>query len=160
MGTPMCGSPLGTGPRIEMSCAENVKTSLRMIIPTTATRPPGITLIQRPKTIRIASTATETSAVCHAPSPMCVSVRTNLRTLPLKAWLRRSGAGTPSMPADLPDRDLHADAREEPDQHGAREEVGEEPEPGDPCEQHQPADEQRADARQPDPLRGVRLQRR
>ena len=66
----MWGRPPGTGPKIEMSWAENVKILLRAIIPTTATSRPGIARIQRPKTSRIASTDAETSVVCHEAWPM------------------------------------------------------------------------------------------
>jgi hypothetical protein len=43
-GKPMCGSPAGTGPRIEMSWSAKSKIQLAAIIATTATRPPGIIL--------------------------------------------------------------------------------------------------------------------
>ena len=62
--------------------------------------------------------------------------------------------------ADLSDRDLHADAGEEPDQHRAREEVGEEAEARDPREQEEDAGEQGREAGQPDPLRRGRLRAR
>ena len=59
----MWGRPLGTGPRIETPCALRSKIQLTAIAPTTATRPPGIALIQRSNTISVASTASETASV-------------------------------------------------------------------------------------------------
>ena len=56
-------------------------------------------------------------------------------------------------PADLAHRHLNADAGQEADEDGAREEVGEEAEPGDPSDEEEGRCEQRAEARERDPLR-------
>ena len=53
------------------------------------------------------------------------------------------------------DADLAADAGEKPDQHGARQEVGQEPQLEDPRQQQQPGGEQRDHADQRDVLRAA-----
>ena len=85
-----------------MSWAAKSKIQLSAIIPTTATRPPGIVFDRRGKKIRIASTETETSAVCHEPSEMSSSVRKNLATSPLNGLRSTLWAGIPSMPPTWP----------------------------------------------------------
>ena len=101
-GTPRWGRPLGTGPRTDTPCFEKSKIQLAAIMPTTATRPPGICLIQRPKTMRIASTVMDTSVVDQEASAMCHSVSPNLRTPPLNAPTETFGGGIPSIPPTCP----------------------------------------------------------
>src|SRR5207253_9233060 len=102
LGNPTWGSPLGTGPSVETPCAARSRIQLRAIVPTTATSPPGIALIQRPKTIRIPSTATETASVAPDVCPISSSVSQNLISGPAVRSVATFGAGTPNMPATWP----------------------------------------------------------
>ena len=73
----------------------------------------------------VTRTAIETARVAVLVSPAAIarSVLANFSSVvPLPA-------STPNMPADLAHRDLDADAGQEADQHAARQEVGDEPEP-------------------------------
>src|SRR5436190_9079487 len=98
LGNPMWGSPFGTGPSVETPSELRSKIQLTAIVPMTATSPPGIALIQRPKTISVASTATETPSVHHDTWPSSVRVSQNLISVPL-AWSSETlGDGTPSIP--------------------------------------------------------------
>ena len=60
---------------------------------------------------------------------------------------------TPSMSGDLPGGHLDADAGEESDQDGTGQEIRQEPEPGQPGQQQQPAGEQGRQPGQPNVLR-------
>ena len=137
-----------------MSWLEKSNIQLSAIIPITATSPPGTDFTERPKTIRIASTAAETSVVCQEASPMSHSVSPNLRTVPLNAFGGDVRGRDAEHPAHLPHRHLDADARQETDEHRSRQEVREEAEPRDPGEEEEPGREQRAEARQCEPLCG------
>ena len=59
----------------------------------------------------------------------------------------------PQHVGELPGSHLDADAGEESDQDGTGQEIRQEPEPGQPGQQHQPASEQRRKPGQPDVLR-------
>ena len=132
----MCGRPLGTGPRVETPCDSRSKIQLTAISPTTATRPPGIALIQRPKTIRIASTASETASVAPDVWPSSFSVSQNLiDRAARRGRATRSATGRRACPPTCPMRDLDPDAGQEADENGARDEVGEEAEPREAREQ-------------------------
>ena len=98
----MCGKPLGTGPRTDTPCELRSKIQLTAIVPTTATRPPGIAFSQRLKTINVASTATETARVAPDVCPISFSVSQNLITVPLPRPASTSGDGTPSIPPTWP----------------------------------------------------------
>src|SRR3954451_288086 len=98
LGKPKLGRPLGTGPRIDTPCVLRSKPQLTAIAPTTATRPPGIAFSQRPNTISVASTATETARVAPEVWPISFSVSQNLITVPLTRPASTSGDGTPSIP--------------------------------------------------------------
>src|SRR5262249_38266990 len=101
-GNPMCGSPLGTGPRTETPCDLKSKIQLNAIAPTTATRPPGTALIQRSNTIRVASNACDTASVAPDVWPTSFNVSQNLITVPLSRFRSTFGDATPSMPANCP----------------------------------------------------------
>ena len=95
----MCGRPLGTAPSVDTPCALRSKIELTAIAPTTATRPPGTTLIQRSKTISVAITAIDTHSVATEVCPISPSVSANFTIAPLAAFSDACGAGTPSMPS-------------------------------------------------------------
>src|SRR3954470_3688793 len=99
LGKPMSGNPLGTGPRVDTPWALRSRPQLTAIVPTTATRPAGPAFTQRPKTISVASTATETASVAPEVWPISFSVSQNLITVPLARPRSTSGDGTPSIPA-------------------------------------------------------------
>ena len=63
LGNAIEGRPLCTVPSVDTPSAERSKIQLTAIAPTTATSPPGIALIQRPNTISVASTASDTASV-------------------------------------------------------------------------------------------------
>ena len=97
--------------------------------PTTAIRAPGIRLSIFLAPRITTSTPTETASVALLVSPMFWSVPPELLdSVPPGA------AGDAEHAADLAHRDLDADAGEEADQHAARQEVGQEPEPDEPGE--------------------------
>src|SRR6476619_5121983 len=98
-GKPTCGRPLGTWPSVETPCELRSKIQLTAIAPTTATRPPGTTLIQRGNPISVASTASETASVAPDVWPISFSVSQNLTTVPLPWFGETVGDGTPSIPA-------------------------------------------------------------
>src|SRR4051812_47914000 len=83
LGKPTWGSPLGTGPSVETPWEARSKIQLTAIVPMTATRPPGIALIQRPNTISVASTDSETASVAPETCPSSFSVSQNLTSVPL-----------------------------------------------------------------------------
>ena len=63
---------------------------------------------------------------------------------------RAAARGTdPEHVRELPGSHLDADAGEEPDQHRAGQEIGQESEPGQPGQQQQPAGQQRCQPGQP-----------
>src|SRR5262245_42962715 len=99
-GRPIDGSPLGTGPRMETPCDSRSKAQLTAIAPTTATRPPGTALIQRPQTTSVAITASETARVASDVSGISLSVSQKVITVPLARPSATCGAATPSRPAD------------------------------------------------------------
>ena len=158
LGSPSEGRPLGTVPRVETPWASRSKPQLIAIAPTTATRPPGIIGIHFSNTISVAITASETASVASDVSGISFSVSQNLITVPLN-WSRSTlGDATPSMPAELAQRHLDADAREEADEHRPRDEVRQEAELRDPREDQEAARDQRREARVREPLARARLQ--
>ena len=66
-----------------------------------------------------------------------------------------AGGSHPEHVGELPGSHLDTDAGEEPDQDGAGQEIRQEPEPGQPGQQQQPAREQGRQSGQPDVLRRV-----
>ncbi len=74
-------------------------------------------------------------------------------------YLQEPGQGAlalgryPEHVGELPGRHLDTDTGEESDQDGPGQEVRQEPEPGQPRQQQQPAGEQGCEPRQPDVLR-------
>ena len=141
-----------------MSWAAKSKIQQRAIIPTTATRPPGISLIQRPKTIRIASTAAETSAVCQEPSEMWPSVSKNLTRFSLTNSVDEDCVGTPSIPPTWPIATWTPTPVRKPISTVRERKFGEEAEPRDPREEQQPAASSALRPGEGDPLRRVRLE--
>src|SRR5215831_5586532 len=96
-GSPTCGSPLGTGPRIDTPCAWRSNAQLTAIAPTTATRPPGTLLIQRSNTTSVAITARETASVASDASDNSFSVSQNRMSVPLTLFAATCGEATPSI---------------------------------------------------------------
>ena len=84
LGSPIEGSPLGTGPSVETPWDSRSKAQLIPIIPTTATSPPGIIGIHFSNTTRIAITEIETASVASDVSGISFSVSQNLTTVPLR----------------------------------------------------------------------------
>jgi hypothetical protein len=114
----------------------------------------AITAISRPGILRsihrAASTITMTPADTATSAPCtCGSARTMSRSL---AGVLLPVAVTPEHVGELPGSHLDADAGEEPDQEGAGQEIRQEPEPGQPGQQQQPAREQGREPGQPDVL--------
>ena len=102
LGSPIEGSPLGTTPSVETPWDWRSKTQLIAIIPTTATRPPGIMGIHFSKTTRMTMTDTETASVAPDVSGISFNVSQNLITVPPSLSNETLGEGTPSMPANWP----------------------------------------------------------
>src|SRR5262245_30486086 len=99
LGSPNDGSPLGTGPNTETPCDWRSAAQLTVIAPTTATSPPGTTLIHFPKTTIVAITDSETSRVVTEVSGISFTVFPNLTSVPLTWSTSTFGDGTPSRPA-------------------------------------------------------------
>src|SRR5689334_9043191 len=83
LGKPTCGSPLGTGPSVDTPCELRSNPQLTAIAPITATRPPGMNVIQRSNTIRVARTATDTARVAPDVLPRSPRVSQSLISVPL-----------------------------------------------------------------------------
>ena len=83
-------------------CELRSKIQETAISPITATSPPGIAVIQRLKTMRIASTESETASVAPEVWPSSVRVSQNLISVPETRSGETLGAGTPSIPASCP----------------------------------------------------------
>src|SRR5262249_35568528 len=159
-GNPTCGSPLGTGPRTETPCDLKSKIQLKAMAPTTATSPPGTSLIHRSNTISVASTPSETASVAPDVWPTSFSVSQNLTSVPLSRSRSTLGDSTPSMPANWPSATWIPDSGEKADQHRPGDEVRQEPESRQPREEEEAGGEQSAEACDCQPLRGVRLEPR
>ena len=99
----MCGTPLGTGPSVETSCAARSKIQLIAIMPDDCDETAGDALIQRPNTMRIASTEIETASVATRRLAELVE-----RVPELDERRGRSGPGStlgsgiPNMPPNCP----------------------------------------------------------
>ena len=119
LGSPIEGSPLGTTPSVETPCDSRSNPQLIAIIPTTATRPPGIIGIHFSNTTRIAITESETASVASDVSGISFSVSQNLITVPLSWSSSTFGRGHAEHPRELAERHLDPDTREEADEHGA-----------------------------------------
>src|SRR4051794_22976153 len=98
LGKPTWGRPLGTGPSVATPCELRPNAELTMIVATTATKPPGITLIHRSKTTSVTSTATDTASVAPDVCPISPSVLPSVINVPLVWSTSTFGLGTPSMP--------------------------------------------------------------
>ena len=134
-GSPRCGSPRGTGPSTATPRPARSAARLTMIAAITAISRPGILrLIARAaSTITMTPADTATSAPCTWGSARAMS-----RAWP--GWPCRDGH--PQHVGELPGGHLDTDAGEEPDQDGTGQEIRQEPEPGQPGQQQQPASEQ------------------
>ena len=108
----------------------------------TAMSAPGIRRAMRFVTRIVASTPTVTPTVVQLTSAMSRSVASSLPNVPVNSCPTIVSAGLlvdTEHAADLAARDLDADAGQEADQDGARQEVGEEAEADDAGEeQHAP----------------------
>ena len=104
-------------------------------MPTTAMRAPGIFLLTRSQPDDVARTAIDTARVGTLVSPAAMA-RSALREL-LEG--RAAALADPEHAADLAHRDLDADAGQEADEHAVGQEVGDEPEPDDPRDDHEHA---------------------
>src|SRR5262245_52479759 len=117
-------------------------------MPTTATSPAGITLIQRSNTIRMASVASETATVGSEVWPKL----DQRPTQPIELDVRRGHA---EHAADLAGGHLDSDTDQKSGQYRARDEIGEKAEPDHSRRQDKHARDERAQAGQREPLRRV-----
>ena len=127
----MLGSPRGTVPRVETPCSSRSAAALTTIAPTTANSAPGI----------FGETFFSTRIVPITLDGDGQRREARLVELPERVDELRdrlaAHPGDAEHPAELAQRDLDADAGQEPDEHRARQEVGDEAEPDEAGEDHE-----------------------
>ena len=151
LGSPMRGQPARHLAEGGDAVGLEVEAPADAIAPTTATRPPGIIGIHFSNTTSVAITPRETASVARTRRDLFQRVP-ELDHRPahlVEVDLRRSDA---EHACELAQSHLDPDAREEADEHGSGDEVGEEPEPRDAREDQQAAGDQRGQARVREPF--------
>ena len=136
-GRPRCGRPPGTGPSTATPRCGRSRARLAAMAATTATSAPGIRRLTRRSPSTRAITHAETAAVATFVPDRPVASSTTL------SGSDGPGGAHPEHVAELAGRHLDAHPGEEPHQHRAGEEVGQEAEPRQPGQQQKRGDQQR-----------------
>ena len=152
-GSPRCGSPRGTGPSTATPWLARSAARLTMIAAITAISGPGILWPLRGGPARRQHDHDDPDRHRHV-GPVYLRECARDVQQPGRGALVRDGY--PQHVGELPGGHLNPDASEESQQDGPGQEIRQEPEPGQPGHQQQPAREQRRQPGQPDVLRRAR----
>src|SRR5512132_2130076 len=158
LGSPMLGTPLGTGPSVETWWAWRLNAQLATTAPTTETNPPGTALTQRSHTTSTASTDTDTAAVGHDAWPRWPRVLRSPIRSPLMSGRSEVYLGMPSMPPTWPVATWIPTPVRKPTSTVRDRKSARKPRRATRASHSSPARQQRAQPSQGDPLRRGRLE--
>ena len=141
-GSPKLGRPPGTGPTTATPRPARSAARLTAIATITAISAPGIS---GPGILRVTARRKHDQDDPDRHRHVCpTEVRERAQRVQEPGRCLFARRGHPEHVGKLPGRHLDADAGQEPDQHGAGQEVRQEPEPGQPGEQqHRPGQQGR-----------------